>query len=113
MSEMTRHDDLRQALDDSVLTHTGRSLGDLASQRVIEDIWPLVGAREAALLLVVRAVAKSNPYGSWLPPTNAPAGVVCRWCMERAYTPAQCQHDQECAWRQARALMDRIDADNG
>lgn len=40
---------LRQAIDDSVLTHTGRSIGDVASQRVIEDIWPLIEAREAAL----------------------------------------------------------------
>lgn len=62
-------------------------------------------AHEAQMREVVRLVAQSNPYGSWLPPTNAPAGVVCRWCMERAYSPAQCQHDLECTWRQARALL--------
>jgi len=28
---------LRQELDDIVITHTGRSLGDLASQRVLND----------------------------------------------------------------------------
>ena len=54
---------------------------------------------------IVQAVASSNPYGSWYPATDSPAGVVCRWCMERAYSPAQCQHDQECTWRQARALV--------
>lgn len=42
-------EELRRALDDSVLTHTGRSIGDLASQRVVEDVWPLIEAREATL----------------------------------------------------------------
>ena len=54
---------------------------------------------------IVVAVANSNPYGGWYPATNGPAGVVCRWCMERAQTPKDVQHDYECTWRQARALM--------
>jgi hypothetical protein len=36
--------ELRQALDDAVLTHTGRSIGDLASQRVLDDIMPLLAS---------------------------------------------------------------------
>ena len=35
---------LRQALDDAMLTHTGRSIGDLASQRVAEEIKQIVDA---------------------------------------------------------------------
>lgn len=54
---------------------------------------------------ILAAVASSNPYGSWYPATNAPAGVVCRWCMERALSPKECQHDHECTWRQARAVV--------
>lgn len=33
---------LREALDDSVLTHTGRSIGDVASQRVMDDLMPII-----------------------------------------------------------------------
>ena len=36
--------ELRQALDDAVLTHTGRSIGDLASQHVLDDIMPYIAA---------------------------------------------------------------------
>ena len=53
----TFREELRAALDASMLTHTGRSIGDVASQRVIDDLWPLIEAREAALLAVVRRVA--------------------------------------------------------
>src|SRR5690242_6000123 len=59
----------------------------------------------AAMRPMVEAVACSNPYGSWLPATNTPPGVVCRWCMERAQSSAECQHDHECNWRQARAYL--------
>ena len=62
-------------------------------------------AEVAAMREIVQAVASSNPYGSWYPATDSPAGVVCRWCMERALSPQECQHDHECTWRQARALL--------
>lgn len=35
---------LREALDTAMLTHTGRSIGDLASERVIAEIMPLIRA---------------------------------------------------------------------
>src|SRR4051812_24408614 len=37
-------DELRQVVDDSVLTHTGRSIGDIASERVADDILAAVQA---------------------------------------------------------------------
>ena len=40
--------ELRQALDDAVLTRTGRSIGDLASQRVLDDIMPYITALQPA-----------------------------------------------------------------
>lgn len=56
---------LRQALDDAVLTHTGRSIGDLASERVLADIMPEIEALGSDLMAqiammrpVVEAVAK-------------------------------------------------------
>lgn len=107
---------LRQALDDAVLTRTGRSIGDLASGKVLADIMPEIEAlrsdKEVAMREIVQAVASSNPYGSWYPATNSPAGVVCRWCMERALSPAQCQHDHECTWRQARTLLGTYDGEH-
>jgi hypothetical protein len=36
--------ELRQSLDDSVLTHTGHSIGDVASERVLDDVLPLFRA---------------------------------------------------------------------
>jgi hypothetical protein len=29
---------IRSTIDDSVLTHTGRSIGDIASERVVDDL---------------------------------------------------------------------------
>lgn len=63
-------------------------------------------ARLASAMSIVQAVASANPYGSWLP-----AGVVCRWCMERALSPKECQHDHECTFRQARALVAELAAE--
>lgn len=44
MADNERLTALRQALDDAVLTHTGRSIGDLASERVLADIMPEIMA---------------------------------------------------------------------
>lgn len=47
MSEQPREPlsaSLREALDNAMLTHTGRSIGDLASERVIAEIMPVIHA---------------------------------------------------------------------
>ena len=64
-----------------------------------------LATENTTMCLLIKAVANSNPYGSWYPATNSPAGVVCRWCMERAQSPSECRHDHECTWRQARAFV--------
>jgi hypothetical protein len=52
-SKMTDEEEMRQALDDAVLMHTGRSIGDVASQRVLDEIMPhiisLAAAKNAAM----------------------------------------------------------------
>lgn len=52
--------ELRQALDDAVLTHTGRSIGDLASQRVLDDIMPYIAALLPAQANEPRAVIRDE-----------------------------------------------------
>lgn len=70
--------------------------------KVASDLITGLERENHRLRSIVRAVASSNPYESWYSATNSPAGVVCRWCMERAQSPKECQHDHECTWRQAR-----------
>lgn len=94
---------LRQALDDSVLTHTGRSIGDLASQRVIDDLWPLIEAREAALLAIARAVAQAD---------NTDDSICFALCpLLDAWERYDVIHSGPCVVKQARALLaDRLAA---
>ena len=54
--------ELRQALDDAMLTHTGRSIGDLASQRVLDDIMPYIAA--------LRPAQADEPRASMEPPVE-------------------------------------------
>ncbi len=42
-------------MDDAALTHTGRSLGDIGSERVMAELWPLVEAWGAARVAAARA----------------------------------------------------------
>lgn len=108
-------EELRAAIDDSVLTHTGRSIGDVASQRVIDDIWPLIEAREAALvariaqaMAIVRDVANECTVAMW-PAVNGGNDDHEPWCAAclciQTNDGNDSIHDDDCPVMQARALL--------
>jgi uncharacterized protein YbgA (DUF1722 family) len=49
---VSRNEELRYALDEAALKHTGRSLGDIASQQVLDDLWVVVEKQFANVVRV-------------------------------------------------------------
>lgn len=115
---------LRQALDDAVLTHTGRSIGDLASDRVLIDILPEIEAldraqiasletryeeqgqynhqlvrRLADMMEIVKAVAEDKRW-QILPADDD--RQYCMWCGVARSDPV---HQGFCPVTKARALL--------
>lgn len=71
--------ELRQALDDAVLTHTGRSIGGLASQRVLDDIMPCIAALLPAQASEPRASIQHFARLGMERKLAANDGVKCGW----------------------------------